>query len=64
MMGSLDGEAAGNLSDGDGRAHGGGEAGGAGGRHELTGTGQEDVMEQRRRDKARVEREERKKKRQ
>jgi hypothetical protein len=64
MMGSLDGDAAGNLSDGDGRAHGGGEAGGAGGRHELTGTGQEDMGEQRRRDRARAEREERKKKRQ
>lgn len=52
------------MSDGDGRAHGGGEAGGAAGRHELIGNGQEDVMEQRRRERARIEREERKKKRQ
>jgi hypothetical protein len=34
MMGSLDGDAAGHMSDGESRAHGGGEAGGAAGRHD------------------------------
>ena len=64
MLGSFDEDAAGNLSDGGGPAHGGGEAGGAGGRHDLTGNGQEDAMEHRRRERGRAEREERKKKRQ
>ena len=65
MIGSLDGNADGNLSDGDGRAYGGGEAGGAAaGRNEAAGTGQEELAEQRRKERAKSERDERKRKRQ